>query len=145
MNSGQEPKTEQEWQRQLNQEQYRVLRQKGTELPFSGKYYYNKEKGVYCCAGCGNPLFNSERKYESGTGWPSFTAPLADDSVGFEIDRSHGMNRTEVLCRRCGGHLGHVFPDGPRPSGQRYCINSAALQFHPASEPQSEPAPDKEE
>jgi len=120
-----------EWKKTLSPEQYEVLRRKGTERAFTGKYYNNKEKGVYRCAGCGNPLFDSESKFDSGTGWPSYYQPICQDAVGTDEDRSHGMARTEVLCARCGGHLGHVFPDGPVPTGKRYCINSISLDFEP--------------
>ena len=121
-------KTDAEWRAQLTPEQYRVLREKGTELAFTGQYHATKEPGVYLCAGCGNELFSSDTKFESGSGWPSFTAPRTADGVETEVDRSHGMRRTEVMCARCGGHLGHVFDDGPAPTGLRYCINSAALK-----------------
>lgn len=122
-------KTDDEWKQELTQEQYHILRKKGTERAFTGKYYRNKEKGTYLCAGCGNKLFASETKYESGSGWPSFYEPFSEGNVGTEEDRSLWMKRTEVKCERCGGHLGHVFRDGPKPTGTRYCVNSAALKF----------------
>ena len=121
-------KTEEEWRKTLTPEQYHVLREKGTERPFTGEYADTHDDGMYRCAGCGNPLFSSETKYESGSGWPSFYQPLAKDAVETEADRKLGMTRTEVLCAKCGGHLGHVFPDGPEPTGLRYCMNSAALK-----------------
>jgi peptide-methionine (R)-S-oxide reductase len=122
-------KTKEEWKKLLTQEQFHVLREKGTERPFTGKYATSHEHGIYRCAGCGLDLYRSEDKYESGTGWPSFTKPIAAENIKTATDKSFFSTRTEVLCRRCGGHLGHVFDDGPKPTGLRYCMNSAALQF----------------
>jgi len=122
-------KTDAEWRKELTPEQYDVLRRKGTERPFTGEYVDTKEAGVYRCAGCGAELFRSDAKYDSGSGWPSFVEPTSLESVVTETDTSHGMVRTEVMCAACGGHLGHVFPDGPGPGGQRYCINSCALEL----------------
>jgi peptide-methionine (R)-S-oxide reductase len=125
-------KTDEEWREQLTPEQYEVLRRQGTEPAFSGDYVYSKEDGMYRCAACGNELFSSDTKFESGTGWPSFTEPANADKVELRPDSSHGMSRTEVVCARCGSHLGHVFDDGPEPTGQRYCINSLALDLDSA-------------
>ena len=123
-------KTDQEWREQLTPEQYHVLREKGTERAFTGRYYDLKDDGSYACAGCGQMLFASDTKFDSGCGWPSFTEAVPG-SVDLHEDRTFGMRRTEVTCSRCGGHLGHVFPDGPAPTGDRYCINSASVDFQP--------------
>ena len=122
-------KTDEEWRRELTPDQYAVLRRKGTERPFTGEYDHVFEPGTYVCAGCGAELFRSDAKYDSGCGWPAFSAPADGAAVDEETDVSHGMIRTEVLCAACGGHLGHVFPDGPAPTGLRYCINSVALKL----------------
>jgi peptide-methionine (R)-S-oxide reductase len=122
-------KTEDEWKKVLSPEQYEVLREKGTEMPYSGKYYLHKEKGVYVCAACGAELFRSDTKFDAGCGWPSFSDVIDSSKVVYTKDKSHGMIRTEITCARCGGHLGHVFDDGPAPTGQRYCINSVSIDF----------------
>jgi peptide-methionine (R)-S-oxide reductase len=122
-------KTDAQWKRELSPQQYRIMRQKGTEPAFTGKYWNCKTDGIYTCAGCGLELFDSETKYESGCGWPSFWAPITKKHVATSEDRSMGMTRTEILCPRCGAHLGHVFGDGPEPTGQRYCVNSASLDM----------------
>jgi peptide-methionine (R)-S-oxide reductase len=124
-------KPDEQWRQDLTREQYGVLRRGRTERPFTGAYVHNKENGSYCCAGCGSELFRSDAKFESGTGWPSFYEPAIAQAVELRTDRSLFMRRTEVRCRRCGGHLGHVFGDGPAPTGERYCINSCALAFEP--------------
>lgn len=124
-------KTDAEWRATLTPDQYRVARQQGTERAFTGPWWDEKRPGLYTCVCCGEPLFRSETKFESGTGWPSFTGPIAADAVEDHVDRSHGMVRTETVCARCDAHLGHVFPDGPRPTGLRYCMNGTALAFDP--------------
>lgn len=131
MNDNSMPKKEEEWKETLTPEQYEVLRQKGTEAPFTGKYVDSKEKGTYVCAACGQELFSSDTKFESGTGWPSFTEPANLEHIELREDSSHGMRRTEVVCKNCGSHLGHVFDDGPGPDGKRYCINSVCLDLKP--------------
>ncbi len=133
--SNQAPRTEEEWKGILTPEQFRVLRQKGTERAFTGEYYKHKEGGIYRCAACGNELFTSEAKFDSGCGWPSFYQALDKDKVDEHVDTTHGMQRVEVTCKACGGHLGHIFPDAPQtPTGMRYCINSVSIKFEPAAE-----------
>lgn len=122
-------KSDKDWKEELSPEQYHILREKGTEAPGSGEYYQNKENGSYLCAGCGQKLFNSSSKYDSGSGWPSFFEPLQENAVDEKKDTSHGIVRIEAACSNCGGHLGHIFPDGPNPTGMRYCINSLSLKF----------------
>lgn len=127
-------KTDEEWKQELSPEQYKICRKKETESPFSGKYYYCKDKGVYKCSCCDDPLFDSESKFDSGTGWPSFTKPIDEENIKYEQDQSFEITRTEVMCKKCGSHLGHVFDDGPGPTNLRYCINSISLDLDKAEE-----------
>jgi peptide-methionine (R)-S-oxide reductase len=124
-------KSDAEWRQELSPEEYHILREKGTERAFTGEYYHTKTPGTYLCRACGNQLFSSDTKYESGSGWPSFYQPLKSDAVEEHADNTHGMRRVEITCGRCGSHLGHVFEDGPKPTGQRYCMNSASLKLEP--------------
>ncbi len=122
-------KSDEEWKKELTPEQYDILRNKGTERAFTGKYYHNEDDGTYLCAGCGNALFSSETKFDSGSGWPSFFDAANKEAIETKLDKTHGMMRAEIVCNRCGSHLGHVFDDGPNPTGLRYCVNSASLDF----------------